>query len=107
MPLQHLRMLAFVLSIPNKGIVSPLPRDILCICGVISTLCWNRSGKGKELKSSSASAISAFDVLGGVLGSLRYPVTRLVSFRSGREMCFSMAARSWIREETRGVSSEQ
>jgi hypothetical protein len=57
------------------------------------TLCWNLSGRGKELKSSSWSAMMGIgaDIVGlglggrggGVFGCRRSATTRWVSFRNG------------------------
>lgn len=65
------------------------------------TLCWNLSGRGRELKSSSCSAILAPVTFLGLCDS--FPVAiRLVSFSFDRDIgdgggCFSVPCREWRR----------
>jgi hypothetical protein len=57
-------------------------------------LCWNLSGRGKELKSSSWSAILATWIFGGVFGFLPRFATSFVSLRNGNGMQYSIATTS-------------
>ncbi len=70
-------------------LVRSFARDMRGLVGC--TLCWNRSGSGSEVKSSSCSAmLVAFALDGGILWCFPRPVTRPVSLRRGRAICFSM-----------------
>lgn len=54
--------------------------------GWLPTLCWNRSGRGRELKSSSASAMLANWTSEGTLRAVPNSVTRLVSLRTVKQI---------------------